>query len=86
MPDPVEIEVPNTDFAVTFVHRRVVPYVAKVGSELIIQVDTPIYATPNAGGPALLTRRHGDVVKVEEYRAGWYCVWRRNNREYWMEA
>lgn len=86
MSKPIEIEVPDTDFNVTFIGKRVVPYIAPVGTLLTINTDTPIYRTPDNTGAVAMTRKTGDVVKVEEYRNGYYCVWRKYPIELWMKA
>lgn len=81
-----EIEVPDTDFSVTFVHKKTLRYIALVGSRLELKQDTPIYAAPNKSGPVKLVRHPGDVVEIFAYIHGWYRVYKSETIDYWMEA
>lgn len=81
-----EIEVPDTDFSVTFTHKKTLRYVALIGSKLEIKQDTPIYDKPSKAGPVKLIRHPGDVVQVFAYIHGWYRVYQSDEIDYWMEA
>lgn len=82
---PVEIEVPDGDFAVTFTRkRRYTLRVIVLTNEPVDLFSAPVYAPENY---VRTDTDLGRVVQVLEHRPdGWLCVHRDPKRELWMRA